>query len=222
MAGAAGRLDHVVVLGGGDGGRDRGACVDPTDGRNRSAGLRVRSTKGSVVVGRAVNALPDQLRLPLGGGVEPGTVWDFTVVPGFPMLSVNGGTKRWTSTSRQHRDLREGAFAQAARLGLPKGVGKVRIDVVLRFPKGARRDPLNYYPHVVKPLVDGLGPERRFTQRRKGVTVPVVALGWGLVADDSPGFVEGPSITIGPVVKPESGVYAPYGLVEVRITVVEP
>lgn len=139
------------------------------------------------------------------------------------MLSINTG-KHPAVTRRAKREWRDLAYQIALVNRLPKGLPKVRIDVELRFPKGARRDPLNYYPWVVKPIVDGFGPHRRY-QITKGLRKGAweVEPGWGLIPDDSPRHLEGgsPNITIGEPLGKSIPLAQRFGVAVVTITAVE-
>lgn len=106
---------------------------------------------------------------------------------------------------------------------LPKGLLRVRIDIVLHFCDRAHRDRLNYRA-TTKPVVDGLGPPKPIMRSAPGGgrrTVPAgIAPGYGLLVDDSDEHLDGEHITIGePVARPR---YGPGGLVVVIVTVLDP
>ncbi len=129
-----------------------------------------------------------------------------------PLISVNSGRQHWRRTSPIHKEWRQAAFVHAKAAHLPVGLGKVRIDVVLRMPRNGRADAGNYYTHCVKPLVDGFGPP--IDKIRAGKRV--IAVGHGLIVDDTAEFLEGPFVTLGP--KAADPKRCPFGEIVVTIT----
>lgn len=111
--------------------------------------------------------------------------WTFTMRPPCPeWLTANDRRDRWTQ-ARIVRDWRHAAYLHAVGAHLPKGLGRVRIDIEARFSGVPPvRDEANLHP-TAKAVVDGLGPGR-------GPSV-----GYGLVRDDDWKHLNGPHITIG-------------------------
>lgn len=148
---------------------------------------------------------------------EPGR-WVITLRAPQPMTSANTRNTHWRTLSAAKRDLRELMYRQLQAIHAPKGLDRVRIDIELRFPRNARRDPPNYHPYVAKPLVDALSPTREYTRKRNGALVPVTELGWGMIPDDNPRHLhcqECPHLTLGPSGKIPG---YPYGQITVTIT----
>jgi hypothetical protein len=129
------------------------------------------------------------------------------------MISVNGNPP-WRKTSPVRKTWREAVFVHAKAAKLPTGLRQVRIDLELRFPKGGRRDPGNYHAHVAKPAVDAFGPPINTVRAGK----PVVAPGYGLIPDDTPEYLDGPFVRLGPAGKRPG---APFGEVTITITELE-
>lgn len=110
--------------------------------------------------------------------------WILTIPASQPWLNANG--------RRQPRHLapvirawRDDAHQLARAAKLPR-LGRAHILATLRFTDRRRRDGHNYYP-TLKAVVDGL-------------------VDYGLLADDSSKFLDGPDIRIGePVTR------SPYG-----------
>lgn len=136
--------------------------------------------------------------------------WELTIPAPAKMFSENSRL-HWSTSSPAVRAWREASYLYAKQAKLPKGLGRVRIDVELHFITAARRDRYNFHRYVAKPLVDGLASPRTVNSR-SGVRVEP---GYGLVPDDNPTFVDGPFITIG--AKVDKKAY-PLGLAVVTIT----
>lgn len=106
----------------------------------------------------------------------------------------DGWKKRW----------RRAAFDAMADAELPQEMGRIRLQVELRFVDGRTRDPSNFVP-TFKPMIDALQPTRTYTRNRKhkvgSRTVPatetVTEWGWGVVEGDDPRYVEQPEPIIG-------------------------
>ncbi len=109
----------------------------------------------------------------------------------------------WRRTYEARKAWREAAYLYAVKAKLPKGLVKVRIDVVVHFTVNRGRDNENYSPHVGKPITDGLA--------RPHGNAP----GYLLVSDDTSEFVDGPFVTVGE--KVDKSRY-PLGLAVVTIT----
>jgi hypothetical protein len=136
--------------------------------------------------------------------------WTLTIPAPAPMYTENT-TKHWRITGPAVKAWREASFLYATQAKLPKGLTRVRLDVVLHCVDNRVRDALNLHKYVVKPLVDGLGRSRTVNSK-KGLRVEP---GYGLVADDSPEFLDGPFVTVG--AKVDKKVH-PLGLAVVTIT----
>lgn len=133
-------------------------------------------------------------------------VWTLEIPAPAKMLSANTRL-HWRRIYEARKAWREAAFLYATQAKLPKGLSKVRIDVVVHFTVNRNRDNENYSPNVGKPIADGLAKPHNG------------APGYLLVADDNPQFLDGPFVTVGPKV---SGKTYPLGLAVVTITEVSP
>jgi len=139
--------------------------------------------------------------------------WTLTISAPAPMFSENS-RHHWAKTSPAVREWRAASFLYATSAKLPRGLARVRVDVLLHFTTAGRRDRYNYHRYVAKPIVDGLASPRTVTTK-KGVRVEP---GYGLVPDDTPQFLDGPLIEIGPKVDRKT---YPLGLAVVTITELE-
>jgi hypothetical protein len=139
------------------------------------------------------------------------TLWTLTFPAPADMISVNGNP-HWRKTSPARKAFREAMFVHAKAARLPVGLGRVQVDIVLRFPRGGRRDAANYHGNVAKPLVDAIGPAINTIRGGK----PVVAPGLGVIADDTAEFLDGPFLRLGP--KVDDPKRCPFGQVVVTIT----
>lgn len=143
--------------------------------------------------------------------------WVLTIPAPDRMLSVNQRL-HYRARHALAESWRGALSVHAKAAKLPVGVGRVRIDVLLRFVDSrSDRDALNYYPFVVKPAVDGLGPEF-FQVIKKGQRAGQTSHqpGHGLIVDDTPAHLDGPFIEIGP--KADDRRLCPFGQVVVTIT----
>ncbi len=146
--------------------------------------------------------------------------WVLTFAAPDRMLSSN--VRFYWRTRQALTESWRGALATYAKAAkLPTGLDRVRLDFVLRFPDARQdRDALNYYTLVVKPAVDGLGPEfRQVIKRGKRAGQVSFQPGHGLIPDDTPKHLDGPHITVGPKVDvPKS---CPFGQVVLTVTELE-
>lgn len=149
--------------------------------------------------------------------------WSITFPAPGPMLSINGDGKHWRVVSKHKRTLRDLMLGLARAHRLPTGLDRARVDIELRFPRGARRDTANYQPYMAKPLVDALGPGRTYTIRqgkRRGTVVDEP--GYGLLVGDDVAHLhcsDCPHIRFGtPVGAPNPRL--PYGEITVTIAAV--
>jgi hypothetical protein len=139
--------------------------------------------------------------------------WVLTFPAPAPITSVNRRDHHWAVGAEQRRLWREAVYTYVRQARLPTGLTKVRIDIQLCFPTGARRDEANYHPTVAKPIVDALGPGRAY-RSRAARTGTVSEVGYGLIPDDTPAHLDGPYITFGPPIGRNKG----YGRVTITIT----
>lgn len=128
--------------------------------------------------------------------------WQLVIPAPAKMYSANTRVY-WRRTYEARKAWREAAFIYAVQAKLPKGLTKVRIDVVVHFTINRGRDDENYSPYVGKPIGDGLARPHNNSP------------GYLMVPDDTPEFVEGPHVTVG--AKVDKKVY-PLGLAVVTIT----
>jgi hypothetical protein len=106
--------------------------------------------------------------------------WRLTIVAPARWLSANDQAN-WYAKVGPIRQWREAAYWAAVQAKLPKGLGRVHITATLHFTDRRRRDADNLHP-TLKPIIDGLGPQRVRVVRG----MPRVALGYGLIPDDTP------------------------------------
>lgn len=136
--------------------------------------------------------------------------WTLSINAPAPMYSVNS-TEHWRRIFAARKAWRETTFLLAQQAKLPKGLGRVRIDIALHFVDRRQRDTANFHPTVGKPIADALS-KGRVVKAKTGTRVEV---GYELIANDTPEFLDGPHLTIGaPVSKKDH----PLGLVVVTIT----
>ena len=128
--------------------------------------------------------------------------WQLVIPAPAPMYSANTRVF-WRRTYEARKEWRDASFLYATKARLPKGLARVRIDVVVHFVVNRNRDNENYSPHVGKPIADGLAKPH------------ASAPGYLLIADDNPEFLDGPFVTVG--AKVDRKVY-PLGLAVVTIT----
>lgn len=141
-------------------------------------------------------------------------VWRVELRAPEPMRSTNAARRlHWSATSASRAALRGMTVNAAAARALPRGLRRVRVVVTLHFPTAQRRDAGNYHDQVVKPVVDGLCPQRLVRGRGGGVRVEP---GYGLIVDDDPAHLDGPYVRIG---EPERDrARWPFGRIVVTIT----
>lgn len=137
--------------------------------------------------------------------------WTLSIPAPTKMLSANNRPHH-LSASRARKAWREAAFLFAKQAQLPTGLDRVRIDVMLHHTVTRDRDDANWHPYVLKPIVDGLGPQKTVPVKGGGVRVDV---GYGLIADDTPRFLDGPFPSLGDKVSRKE---FPLGLAVVTVT----
>lgn len=122
--------------------------------------------------------------------------------------------QHWAAKARLVKQWRAETVNRARAAGLPTGLGRVRIDVMLRFTTRHRRDALNYEP-TIKGVVDGLCRDKtRINRDGKEVHAP----GYGLIWDDEPTYLDGPFPRIG---EPVDSRQYPRGVMQLMITSLE-
>lgn len=138
--------------------------------------------------------------------------WALAIPAPTPMQTSNR-CEHWSAVSRRRKAWRQAAYIHAAAAKLPKGLRRVRVDVELRFITNRRRDAPNYYPEVIKPCVDALGPQR--VVKARGGPGTRVECGWGLIPDDTAEYLDLTAPRIGATVPKAQH---PHGLVVLTIT----
>lgn len=132
------------------------------------------------------------------------------------MISINEERNTHPrSAATMRKKWRQTAYGKLVAANFPRGLDRIRIDLELRFTSHGHRDIVNYHPTVGKPIVDAVGPERRFTRAGK----PVVGLGRGVIIDDDPahlGCGDDPHLRFGELVRADPR--WPLGLVVLTIT----
>lgn len=116
------------------------------------------------------------------------------------------------SRDRLKKNLRRLAFEALADAHVQQELGRVRVQVELRFTDRRTRDASNFEP-TVKPIIDALQPTRKYrreTKKRVGgrtVTVPeiVTEWGWGVVEGDDRRYLERPEPIIGEPIGRKTG-----------------
>lgn len=151
-------------------------------------------------VAAAIDALPVV--------APPARTWTLELFPPLsaPMLSHNVHAKSVHTRARHVRLWRAHAYDAAVRLGLPVGLERIRIDAVIRFRDNLHRDVDNYRA-TLKPIVDALCGRTRYR---------AMAPGLGVIADDTPAYLDGPHLEFGPPLP--TGRSGPLGLVVLTIT----
>jgi len=125
---------------------------------------------------------------------------------------VNSNSRmHWAPKAKLVKEWRRTTVLRARQANLPKGLGRVRVDAMLRFTTRHHRDALNYEP-TMKGVMDGLCRDKTHINKRgKEVDAP----GYGLVWDDEPTYLDGPFLQIG---EPVDKKRYPRGLVQLLIT----
>lgn len=114
-------------------------------------------------------------------------VWEIDLPIPMDLLSANDRRNHWRHAEAV-REWRGAAYAAAVKAKLPKGLPRVRIDIVI-WP-AHKKDKSNFEP-VCKVIVDGFGPPyvRKPNPRTgfKGAAAP----GYGLIPNDGPTHLDG-------------------------------
>lgn len=124
------------------------------------------------------------------------------------------------------RNLRRLAADAIRDAGVPEGLGRVRVQVELRFIDRRIRDAANFEP-TIKPIIDALQPTRRYertTSTRFGRRIvrgveTVTEHGAGVVPGDDRRYLERPEPTIGEPIGRGTG---RAGIVVLHITALNP
>jgi hypothetical protein len=136
--------------------------------------------------------------------------WTLTINAPARMYSVNS-TVHWRRIFEARKLWRETTFVLAQKAKLPKHLARVRIDIALHFTDSRQRDTANFHPTVGKPIADALA-KGRVVNAKGG---PRVEVGYELIDNDTPEFLDGPHLLIGaPVSKKDH----PLGLAVITIT----
>lgn len=122
--------------------------------------------------------------------------------------------QHWAAKAKLVKAWRAETVARARAAGLPTGLGRVRIDILLRFTTKHRRDALNYEP-TIKGVIDGLCRDKTHVNKKGDL---VKAPGYGLIWDDEPTYLDGPFPRIG---EPVDGERYPRGVMQLLITGLE-
>jgi hypothetical protein len=102
------------------------------------------------------------------------------------------------------KNLRRLAFDALADAHVQQELGRVRVQVELRFVDRRTRDVSNFEP-TIKPIIDALQPTRKYrrevTTKIGGRTVKVPEIvtewGWGVIAGDDRRYLDRPEPIIG-------------------------
>lgn len=127
--------------------------------------------------------------------------WTLTIPAPAKWISSNDRI-HWREKAARTKGWRDAAQVHARQAKLPTGLERVRIDAWLRFKTLRIRDAGNY-ADTLKAIVDGLVKGRKAPH------------GYGLVADDDAGHLEGPYLHLGELLTYRGS--GPSGLVEVGI-----
>lgn len=111
--------------------------------------------------------------------------WVLEIDPPADWVTPNDRTDRRYDGNRPAWRARAAIEAQRAKL--PKGLERVRIDIVIA-PESRRRDD-DAYSLTCKAIVDGLGPP--FFRRPSGKSRGAAAPGYGLIANDNRRHLDG-------------------------------
>ena len=144
---------------------------------------------------------------------QPAQRWPL-VIPAPCDWANSNQRQHWAARARLVKQWRAETVNRARAAGLPTGLGRVRIDVLLRFTSRHRRDALNYEP-TIKGVIDGLCRDKtRIDKHGKEIHAP----GYGLIWDDEPTYLDGPFPRIG---DPVDGERYPRGVMQLLITSLE-
>lgn len=131
-----------------------------------------------------------------------------------PPLTANklGATKgAKLAEARTRREIRADVVRLAAHAYLPRGVAHVTVELHWQPPDNRRRDEDNLWP-TLKPIADALTPT--IPPRRRGnKTLPAV-VGYGMVPDDIPRWMDKPK----PVIHPGAREPGPHGRMWIELT----
>lgn len=112
---------------------------------------------------------------------------------GKPVGWLNLNTMRrlhWREHDEIIRLWRQASYKALLAKRLPKGLGRVRVQIELRCVENRIRDVPNY-EGTFKPIIDALQPTRvKLRKNRNGRTEAVTELGVGLIAGDDSRYLE--------------------------------
>lgn len=124
--------------------------------------------------------------------------WELIIEAPCPLWSANDSHRAGPHKSSGNRKMWRNEAYRTARLHrLPRGLARVRFDIVFHFTNRARRDALNY-ADTAKPVIDALGPpfvQKPTPKKPKGSSAP----GWSLIPDDTPQYLASTTLSIGPL-----------------------
>lgn len=128
----------------------------------------------------------------------PARTWTLLIPAPAPLWSTNDSHKKGPRATSANRKLwRAAGYEAAQKASLPKGLARVRFEVVFHFQDQARRDALNY-SETAKPIIDSWGPpfiQKPTVKKPQGASAP----GWSLIPDDTPQYLAGTELSIGPL-----------------------
>jgi len=114
-------------------------------------------------------------------------IWTVNLPPPAEFISANHRRNRHTHAAAVS-SWRTATWASAKQAKLPTGLRRVRIDIIIQPPNSNLRDPDNLRP-TCKAIVDGFGPP--FVRMPSGKSNGAAAVGYGLIPDDNPKYLDG-------------------------------
>lgn len=124
--------------------------------------------------------------------------WTLLIAAPVQLWSTNDShSKGPRATSANRAQWRAAGYTIAQVAHLPKGLARVHFSVTFHFQDQRRRDALNY-SETAKPVIDSWGPpfvQKPTAKRPKGSSAP----GWSLIPDDTPQYLAGTELSIGPL-----------------------
>jgi hypothetical protein len=116
--------------------------------------------------------------------------WRLVIPAPAEWLSANDRLN-WATRARASRAWRAAAAMYLIQARPPKGLSRVRLDLVLLFGDRRSRDTDNYRP-TAKAVVDAFGPPflRAPSARSRGASGP----GYGMIPNDDPAHLDGPHL----------------------------
>lgn len=106
----------------------------------------------------------------------------------------NLGKVEW---DQARKDWRLAAYLALIDAKVPRGLGRIELQIEMRFPDRAHRDTGNFEP-TLKPIIDALGGKRLYRNERKKTDYGIVyEPGREIIADDTPRHLVRTNATIG-------------------------